>query len=71
MTMFSRREPQPIVLPASRREAASQATMVNLTGLCPGALAHCSCGHIVESGDRFCGSCGVQLRDVFVPMAGY
>jgi len=59
MNMFgSRREPQPIILPMSRREAASQITVVDRSSIArfPSSCDNCGTGY--ELGVRFCGNCG-------------
>ncbi|WP_220203850.1 hypothetical protein [Reticulibacter mediterranei] len=54
----SRREPQPIILPISRREAASQITVVDRPGSAHSPARCDLCGTAYEVGARFCGECG-------------
>jgi hypothetical protein len=64
MDIFARRRsPQPLELPFSRRELAGQVTMVDLPALPPSA--YCRCGHVIDPGARFCGSCGSRLRNAW------
>ncbi|WP_220205510.1 hypothetical protein [Reticulibacter mediterranei] len=52
------REPQPIILPLSRYEKATQPTSVDQ----PGSNSLCGrCDTPTEVGGRFCGQCGMQL----------
>lgn len=64
MNIFDRRrEPLPIVLPESRREAASQITLVDHSAVTSRFMAcHCgTCGSTNEAGSRYCGMCGSRL----------
>ncbi len=66
MNVFSRRlEPQPIELPQSKREVASQVTVVDLPRPVLPTYAYCGCGHVLEPGNRFCGGCGARTRYVW------
>jgi hypothetical protein len=58
------REPQPIILPLSRREIlASQPTLADHSTPVLPASAYCrDCSNVVEPGARFCGFCGSRLR---------
>jgi hypothetical protein len=61
--MKRRHEPQPIILPESRREAASRTTVVNHPR--SRLFGRCNCGHEIEPDNHFCGGCGVRLQEVF------
>lgn len=66
MDIFARRrEPQPLVLPVSGRELASQVTMVDRSCSALPFSASCRCGHALEPGSRFCGGCGNRVRNVW------
>lgn len=69
MDIFARRrEPQPLTLPLSRRELASQVTLVDRSCTVLPSSATCRCGHVLEPGNRYCGGCGTRLCNVwFVP----
>jgi hypothetical protein len=57
------REPQPIILPVSRREVAFQTTIVDHFAVTSRFMAcHCdTCGFTNEAGSRYCGMCGRRL----------
>ncbi|WP_220206103.1 zinc-ribbon domain-containing protein [Reticulibacter mediterranei] len=57
------REPQPIILPISRREAAFQTTIVDHPAVTSRFTAcYCgTCGSMNEAGSRYCGMCGSRL----------
>jgi hypothetical protein len=61
MSVFDRRrEPQPIILPVSRREAASQITVVDRPGIACLSDRCDRCSSVYELDAQFCGQCGTR-----------
>jgi hypothetical protein len=61
MSVFDRRrEPQPIILPVSRREAASQMTIVDCSDIACSSDRCNRCSSVYELDAQFCGECGTR-----------